>query len=457
MVYQITDETGDLRPEQLTPHSIEAEEAVLGSILINPNSLYEIEDKLNADDFFIVRHAWMWEAISALSERKAPIDYVTIVKELESADHLAEMGGAAWVLSLINKTPSALNIEGYADIVECTALRRRLIEAAGQIARVAHSEETEIEDVLDAAETAIQDVVSGRVTDENIPIAELISREIDRRTAFERGEYELSNVAPHLIDVRRGPVPRFRNGYLIYLAARPGMGKTSEIECEILYNAERGIPVGFISIEMDSEIVVQRLIAKKLGWTFTKVADEKFDPNSNDAEKFLRAGQEIAQLPIYIYNHPNPTNLQIRTVAREWVYTEGVQMIFGDYIQLARMAGRYESRRLEIEELSRSQKILARELKIPIMWACQLSRALESRPDKRPLMSDLKEASGLEQDADVVIFLYRDHYYNPNTADPGLAEYIISKHRNGDTGIVNVMWDGAAMSYRDLIKGEPLI
>src|SRR5512138_2261892 len=229
--------SSDLRSDQLAPHSIEAEEAVLGSILINPEALFEVLPFLNADDFFIVRHAWIWEFMLALHERRDTLDYLTIVSELEQTSKLAEVGGAAYILSLINKTPSALNIEGYGHIVERMALRRKLIEAASQIARVAHSDETDIDNVIGKAEQAVFDVTERRLTRDLIPIKDAVSEYFDHVSFMSRHQEEVMGVPTGFIDLDR-MLGGLQRSDLVIVAARPGMGKTSWLN-SIVMNAAR--------------------------------------------------------------------------------------------------------------------------------------------------------------------------------------------------------------------------
>lgn len=427
----------ELRPDQLAPHSVEAEEAVLGAILINPDALFEVLTFLRVEDFFIVRHAWIWEAMFNLHERRDPIDYLTVVSELEQMGRLAEVGGAAYILSLINKTPSALNVEGYGRIVERMALRRRLIEAAGQIARVAHSEETEIDDVVGRAEQAIFDVTERRLTRELVPVKDVVSEYFDHVSFLARHQEEVMGVPTGFIDLDR-LLGGLQKSDLIIVASRPGMGKSSMLNSILLNVARLQQRVALFSLEMSNEQLVQRFISSETRIPSHKLREGRLD--EKDWAQFVAATQRVAVLPIYLDDTPALSTQELRTKARRLHLEWGLDLIMVDYLQLMTTPYRSENRVQEISYISRSLKQLARELNVPLIAAAQLSRAVEQRTDKRPLLSDLRESGSIEQDSDVVVFIYRDSYYDPDTPEGDKAEIHVSKHRNGPTGIVDLVF-----------------
>jgi replicative DNA helicase len=427
----------DLRTEQLQPHSVEAEEAVLGSILINPEALYEVLSFLHFDDFFIVRHQWIWEALMNLHERRTPIDYLTVVNELEELGHLADVGGAAYILSLINKTPSALNAEGYGRIVERMSLRRRLIAAAQSVARVAHSEETDIDEVIGKAEAAIFEVTERRLTRDLVPVKEVVSEYFDHISVIARQQESVMGVPTGFIDLDR-LLGGLQKSDLLIIAARPGMGKSSWLNSVVLNAARNRQRVALFSLEMSNEQLVQRFVSQETNIPSHKLREGRLD--DHDWAQFVAATQQLSDLPIYLDDTPALSTQDLRTKARRIYLELGLDLIMIDYLQLMTSPYRIDNRVQEISLISRSLKQLARELNVPVVAAAQLSRAVEQRSDKRPLLSDLRESGSIEQDADVVLFIYRDVYYNPETPDGNRAEIHISKHRNGPTGLVNLVF-----------------
>ena len=427
----------NLRSDQLAPHSVEAEEAVLGSVLINPEALFEVLSFLKADDFFIVRHVWLWEALMNLHERRDPIDYLTLVNEMEQMGRLAEIGGAAYILGLINKTPSALNVEGYGRIVERMAVRRRLIDAAGEIARVAHSEETDIDSVIGKAEQAIFEVTERRLTRELVPVKEVLSDYFDHVTLLARHQEDVMGVPTGFIDLDR-LLGGMQKSDLIIIAARPGMGKSSWLNSVVLNAARNRQRVALFSLEMSSEQLVQRIVSAETNIPSNKLREGSLD--ERDWAQFVAATQRLGELPIHLDDTPALSTQELRTKARRLYLEYGLNLIMVDYLQLMTTPYRSENRVQEISYISRSLKQLARELNVPVVAAAQLSRAVEQRNDKRPLLSDLRESGSIEQDSDVVMFIYRDAYYNPETPDGNLAEVHIAKHRNGPTGVVNLVF-----------------
>jgi len=426
----------DMRGDQLAPHSIEAEEAVLGSILINPEALFEVLPFLQSEDFFIVRHQWIWEALVALHERRDPIDYLTVVSDLEQTARLTEIGGAAYILSLINKTPSALNIEGYGRIVERMAVRRRLIEAAQQVARVAHSDETDIDEVISRAEQAIFEVTERRLVHDLVPIKDAVSEYFDHVTLMARHQ-GVMGVPTGFVDLDR-MLGGMQRSDLLIIAARPGMGKSSWLNSVVMNAARLNQRVALFSLEMSNEQIVQRFVSAMTHIPSQKLREGALD--EKDWAEFVRSTEEMSRLPIHLDDTPALSTQELRSKARRLHLEMGLDLIVVDYLQLMTTPFRSENRVQEISYISRSLKQIARELNVPMVSAAQLSRAVEQRTDKRPQLSDLRESGSIEQDSDVVLFIYRDSYYNPESPDGNRAEIHIAKHRNGPVGAVDLIF-----------------
>lgn len=392
--------SADLRTEHLQPHSVEAEEAVLGAILINPEVLYEVLSFLRSDDFFIVRHQWIWEALMNLHERRDPIDYLTIVNELEGIGHLEDVGGAAYILSLINKTPSALNAEGYGRIVERMSLRRRLIMAAQSVARVAHSEETDIDEVIGKAEAAIFEVTERRLTRDLVPVKEVVSEYFDHVSVLARQQENVMGVPTGFIDLDR-LLGGLQKSDLLIIAARPGMGKSSWLNSVVLNAARNRQRVALFSLEMSNEQLVQRFISQETNIPSHRLREGRLD--DRDWAQFVAATQQMSDLPIFLDDTPALSTQELRTKARRIYLEYGLDLIMIDYLQLMTTPYRIDNRVQEISLISRSLKQLARELNVPVVAAAQLSRAVEQRSDKRPLLSDLRESGCLTGDTRVYL------------------------------------------------------
>lgn len=424
--------------DQLAPHSIEAEEAVIGSILLSPEAFAEC-DWLKVDDFFLVRHGWIWQAIKTLVERKQPVDQLTIMHELEGRGQLAEVGGAAYIISLINKTPSALNVEGYAHIVERMALRRGLIEAAQKIARSAHSDETDINTVVAESEAALSEAIDGRIRRNSIrSVGDIASVQLDEILSSAAGNHTSAGL-PSGLDALDRLLGGFRRGELIYIAARPGMGKSALLQQIAGHIAGTGIPVGIVSWEMNQESITTRLLSGESGLPYLAILDRRL--NETQLTTYVAAVGKVDRWPIYIEDDvmaATPSGL--RRVAHQLRFEHDIQALFVDYIQLMHADWRLDNRVQEISLISRQLKALAMELNIPVVALSQLSRAVEQRSDRRPMLSDLRESGSLEQDADIVGFIYRDAYYDAGTKEGNAAEIIIAKHRNGPTGTVDTVW-----------------
>jgi replicative DNA helicase len=447
----MAESTSDLRTDTLAPHSVEAEEAVLGSILINPDALLEVLPFLSPTDFFIVRNDWVYEAIVTLHERRDPLDYLTVTNELELSGRLTEVGGAAYILSLVNKTPSSLNVEGYGRIVERMSLRRRLLDAAGEVARAAHSEETDINEVVNRAEQAIFEVTEQRLQRDLVPVSEVISDYFDHITDLMRRQEVVMGVPTGFVDLD-SMLGGMQRSDLLIIAARPGMGKSSMLNSIMLNAARHQQRVALFSLEMSNEQLVQRFISSETRIPSHRLREGTLD--ERDMAEFVKAAEHISSMPIYLDDTPALSTQELRSKARRLFLEYGLDLIMVDYLQLMTTPFRSDNRVQEISYISRSLKQLARELNVPLVAAAQLSRAVEQRNDKRPMLSDLRESGSIEQDSDVVIFIYRDAYYNKETPDGDRTEVHIAKHRNGPTGQVDLVFIPELTLFRDAVRRD---
>jgi replicative DNA helicase len=433
-------------PDKMIPHNVEAEESVLGSLLIDPEALFRVSPFLKGEDFYIQKNAWIYEAIFALHERREPIDFVTLCDELERREQLEEIGGAAYITHLINVVPSAIHVEAYGHIVEQAAVRRRLISTASQIAQLAYQETEDIDQTVDQAEQALFSVSQRRITRDLAPIQEVLRRYYDRIEYLYAHQGEPLGVPTGYMDLDRLLGGLQRSDFVI-VAARPSVGKTSLCLSMGRNAARHGQRVAVFSLEMSAEQIVQRLISADTG-----IDSQRLRLGGLREEEwplFVQATGKLADLAVFIDDTPSISALQLRTKARRLHAEHGLDLIVVDYLQLMTGDVRSENRVQEVSYISRSLKALARELDVPVVAASQLSRAVEQRTDKRPVLADLRESGSLEQDADVVMFIYRDEMYHPETERQHIADVIVAKHRNGPTGTIQLFFRTQLAQFLD--------
>jgi len=412
-------------------YSREAEEAIIGAILINPETYYEVAQFLQGDDFFIQRNKWIWESFTHLHEQRTPIDYLTVAEDLERANHLAEIGGPAYLTAMINQLPTSLHPEAYGHIVEQMAIRRRMLTAANQIAKLAYQKETSIETVVDESEKVIFSVSERRLKHDLQPIQQVLSDYYDRIDWLSQRTSEIFGVPTGFIDLDR-LLGGLQQSDLLIIAGRPGMGKTGFL-LSIAKNAAQihKKHVAIFSLEMSNEQLVQRLIAQETGIDSQRLRTGKL--NDDEWPLFAQAIEALSDTKIFLDDTPAITPLQLRTKCRRLHLEYHLDLILVDYLQLMSGESRNENRVQEVSYISRNLKVLARELNVPVLAAAQLSRAVEQRSDKLPVLSDLRESGSLEQDADIVMFIHRPDAYEKDTMKQNLAQIIVAKHRNGPT------------------------
>lgn len=441
-----TNASSEDRQSQGVPYVRDAEEAVLGAVLINPEAFYDVAQFLSTEDFFLHRNRWIWEAFEALTEQRLPIDVLTVSEELERNSRLDEAGGASYLAGLIGNVPTSLHAEAYGHLIEETATRRRLLEAANSIARLAYQTEIQIEDVVNDAEKAVFSVSERRLTHELQPIKDVLSAYYDRIDYLARHRDESLGVPTGFIDLDR-LLGGMQSSDLLIIAGRPGQGK-SGFCLSVAKNASQLFKkrVAVFSLEMSNEQLVQRLIAQE-----TSINSQRLrlgDVHDDEWPLFTQAVSTLGDTSIFLDDTPAITPLQLRTKCRRLHMEFGLDLIIVDYLQLMTGESRMENRVQEVSYISRNLKVLARELNVPVLAAAQLSRAVEQRADKRPILSDLRESGSLEQDSDIVLFIYRPDQYEDDTLKENIAEIIVAKHRNGPVGSVELVF------RKDLAKFE---
>jgi replicative DNA helicase len=444
------------KPDKIVPANLEAEEAVLGSLLIDPDAMIKIASFLKRDDFYREKNGWVYQAILDLHERREPADFVTLVDELERREQLQEVGGLAYITALVNSVPTAVHVEYYARIVERTATLRRLIGAAGQIAALAYEEAEDVDEVVDRAEQLIFSVSERRVRRDLAPVRQIMGDVVNRIEYLHSHKGEVLGVPSGFgrLDKLLGG---FQKSDLVVLAARPGVGKTS-LALNIAANAAKrfGQRVAFFSLEMSSEQLVQRLLSAETGINQQRL--RLGDINEDEWLLLMAAASELSETLLFIDDTPAVSALELRTKARRLQAEHGLDMVIVDYLQLMRGEGaRNENRVQEISYITRSLKGLARELEVPLIALSQLSRAVEARSDHKPILSDLRESGSIEQDADIVMFIFREDMVKDDSERKNVADVIVAKHRNGPTDTVPLFFDKQLTRFADLeLTREPL-
>jgi len=420
------------------PHNREAEEAVVGAVLINPEAYYDLAQFLQADDFYIHRHRWIWEAFNRLHEKRIPLDFLTVTEELQSAGQLAEIGGPAYLTALLNQVPTSLHAEAYGRMVEATSIRRRLLTSANQIATLAYNEQESVENVIEESEKSIFNVSERRLKKDLLPISTVLSDYYDRIDELAKRPEDIFGVPTGFVDLDR-TLTGLQPSDLLIIAGRPGQGKSGFL-LSVAKNAAllHKKNVAIFSLEMSNEQVVQRLLAQETGIDSQRLRNGKL--NENEWPLLTHAIEVLGDTHIYLDDTPALTPLAMRTKCRRLQMEFGLDLVILDYIQLMGGDTRNENRVQEVSYITRSLKVLARELNVPVLAAAQLSRAVEQREKKRPILSDLRESGSLEQDADIVMFIYREDQYEEETEKQNVAEIIIAKHRNGPTGSVELIF-----------------
>lgn len=421
------------------PFSQEAEEATIGAILTNPAAYFGVAAFLRIDDFFVLRHRYIWEAMGRLSERSEPLDYLTVMQELKDMGRLQEIGGPAYLTQLINNTPTSVHAEVYGRLIERAATRRRLMNASDQIKALALNEEITIEQVIKEAESRLFEVTERQLVRELMPIREAIGNYFDHIEHMMQNQDMTLGLPTGFKDLDK-LLGGLQKSDLLIFAGRPGMGKTSFMLSAALNMARLGARIAIFSMEMGVEQIVQRLISMESSINMQNLRTGQI--SQKEWRRFVEVAGKLGNFNIYIDDSAAMNPLQLRTKCLRMQREHGIDLVIIDYMQLMNAGGVYENNRVqEISFISRNLKEMARELNVPVLSAAQLSRAVEQRQDKRPQLSDLRESGSIEQDADVVMFLYRDEVYNEATEFPNQADIIVAKHRNGPTGTISLYFE----------------
>ena len=432
-------EAGALVP----PHDLDAERAVIGAMLVSEAAVSVVGEMIAAEDFYSETHRVLYGSMMRLYSRGEPIDQLTLTNELRSVGEFDRIGGRQYVFRLVESVPTAANASRYAEIVRGKSLLRAVIDAGDRIQQQAFAEPEDVTIALDAAEQLIYGVSNRQLKEHLAPVSELAPSALEMIQRLYEQEGEVTGVETGFEDLD-SLTTGFHKSDLVVLAARPAMGKTAMALNAIWHAAAvKGLPVAIFSLEMSKEQLVQRLISQT-----TRIRTQDLRSGNVKAEdwpKLVRGVAEVAKAPVWIDDTAGITLMEMRAKVRRLASRLNAQgetplsLVVVDYLQLMVGSSR-ENRQQEISEISRGLKVLARDLDVPVIAIAQLSRAVEQRHDKRPLLSDLRDSGAIEQDADMVMFLYRDEYYNPDSDDKGIAEVIVGKHRNGPTGKVQLAW-----------------
>jgi replicative DNA helicase len=443
-------------PERALPHNLEAEKSVLGAILIHNEAFNHAAELIDSRDFFRDAHRRIFDKMVQLSERNDPIDFVTLKEELGRTGELEEVGGPAYIASLADGVPRSANVEHYARIVKEKATLRNLIQSANRILSEAYRAEEDAEVILDGAEKAIFEIAEDRIREGFVPLRDLVQSSFATIEKLQQHKGLVTGVPTGFIDLDE-MTSGLQPSDLVLVAARPSMGKTSFVlNIAQHVGIQTDMTVGFFSLEMSKEQLFMRMLTAE-----ARIDAHRFRTgylNEKDYGRLSHALGTLAEARVFIDDTASLGVLEMRAKARRLQAEHGLHLLIIDYIQLMQGRGRFESRQAEIASISRSLKGLAKELKIPIVALSQLSRASETRSDHRPQLSDLRESGALEQDADVVMFIYRDEQYRdadgqPNQESEGIAEIIIGKQRNGPVGTAKLAFIKEHTRFENLAAG----
>jgi replicative DNA helicase len=437
---------------RIPPQNLQAEESILGAMLLSRDAIADAIQVVAAEDFYKPAHQHIFEAITSLYGAGEPADVVTVADELARAGLLEAMGGGPALLALQTGTPAVTNATKYAEIVHEHAQLRRLIRVGGDIAEIGYSGPDDVVKAIDSAEAMVYNLAQGRNTDSLAEIRALLDSALDRlEQLYEQGD-AITGTPSGYIDLDE-MLSGLQPSALVVVGARPAVGKTAFALGMITHAAlEANRPVLFFSLEMSQLEISQRILCAEARVDATRVRNGKL--GEEDWSRISHAVGRLAEAPIWIDDNPNTTVMEIRAKARRLKSRVGdLGLVVVDYLQLMSGRGSAENRQVEVAEISRGLKVLARELECPVVALSQLSRQLELRQDKRPMLADLRESGSIEQDADVVLFLYRDELYHPDSPDVGTAEVLVAKHRSGPTGMVRLAFLPRFTRFANMARG----
>lgn len=436
--------------QNVPPHDDAAELAVLGAMFLNREAASLALEMLTGEDFYRPDHRQVFEAAEELYHSGVPIDMITVKNKLEEKQVFEQIGGLPFLANISTSVGSSANMRHYAAIVEEKSVLRRLIRTANNISQMSYEGKTDVNAIMDTAEKGIFDIMQNRHSDQFHHIRDIAVDSIEKIEDIYRSKGKLTGVPTGFVDFDQ-KTAGLQKSDLILLAARPSMGKTA-FALNIIQNAaiRSNVPTAVFSLEMSREQLVNRMLCSEAMLDAQRLRTGEL--TDSDWADLIQAMGPLSQAPIYIDDTPGVTPMEVRSKCRRLKVEKGLGLIVIDYLQLMSGNSRNDSRQQEISEISRSLKAIAREMEAPVIALSQLSRACEQRADHRPMLSDLRESGAIEQDADVVAFLYRDEYYFPDTEKKNQAELIIAKQRNGPTGTVDLTWMGQYTKFGNFLK-----
>ncbi|SMC26701.1 replicative DNA helicase [Clostridium acidisoli DSM 12555] len=425
-------------PLRSLPQNIEAEQSVIGSMILDKNSIAAATEVLRSDDFYRENHKIIYSAIMQLFQKDIPVDMITLIEHLRSTEKLEGSGGITYISELCNSVPSTANLHSYIEIVKNKAVLRRLIKSSNEIIDESYNQQDNVPKVLDSAEKKIFNIAQNKSTSDFEALSTVLERGFSEIERLYNNKGEVTGV-PSGFPELDAKTSGFQKGDMVLIAARPSMGKTTFALNLAEYAALRAAKsIVVFSLEMSKEQLAYKLLCSEANVDMLKLRTGNLE--DSDWDNIAKASGPLAEAKIYIDDTAGISVMEMRSKCRRIKIEHGIDMIVIDYLQL--MSGSGESRQQEVSEISRSIKALAKEMQCPVIALSQLSRAPEQRTDHRPMLSDLRESGSIEQDADIVMFLYRDEYYDKETEDKNVAECIIAKQRNGPTGTVKLAWLG---------------
>lgn len=424
--------------KRILPHSVEAEQSVIGSMIMDREAIVVASELITGEDFYNRQYGILFETMVELNDAGSPVDLVTLQDKLKEKDVPPEVSSLEFVRDLITAVPTSANIKYYANIVAEKATLRRLIRLNEEIANTCYAGKESLEYILEDTEKRVFQLVQKRTTDDFVPVRQIVMNAMDKIETAAKNKGSVTGIPTGFIDLdyrTAGMQP----SDLILVAARPSMGKTAfELNLAQYMAFKKNLTVALFSLEMSKEQLVNRMFSLESNVDAQKLRTGQL--NDEEWERLIESAGTIGKSKLIIDDTPGISIAELRSKCRKYKLEHDLSIIMIDYLQLMSGSGRTESRQQEISDISRSLKALARELSVPVVALSQLSRAVEQRPDHRPMLSDLRESGAIEQDADVVMFLYRDDYYNHDSPDKGVSEVIIAKQRNGPIGTVKLAW-----------------
>ncbi|PIU07905.1 MAG: replicative DNA helicase [Candidatus Moranbacteria bacterium CG_4_8_14_3_um_filter_34_16] len=441
---------------RIPPHNIEAEKSVLGALMLDKDAIIKVANLIRLGDFYKDAHNLIYESMLELYEKREPIDVLSLSNILEEKGKLENIGGSSYLTELVNSVPSSSNVAHYAKVVQKKSTLRKLIGVANEISQLGYKEDEDVEKILDSAEQKLFSVSQKYIKQDFIPIKSILEAAFNRIDELHKGDHKLRGIPSGFPDMDQ-ILAGFQKSDLVILAARPSIGKTTlALDFARQIAVKEKIPVGIFSLEMSSDQLIDRMLAAQSNvdlWRL-RTGHLKTEEGNDDFQRIGEAMGVLSEAPVYIDDAGSANVMEMRTMARRLQSEHNVGIIIVDYLQLMEGRSGGDNRVNEISEISRALKQLARELNIPVIALSQLSRAVESRSPQIPKLSDLRESGSIEQDADVVMFLYREDREKPDTPNKNIVEVYIAKHRNGPIGKLSLYFNENSTTFKSLEKAR---